>query len=146
MGAVKSQIETRLFRIPRTVLARLGAEEYLLHFWWLVLGFPLYGLWALLLSGTDALRLTGMVALAWPLTVPARAVLSTNKGDTLFFVPEGGDGFRLAIASVIRLVTRNGFYILRLRRLGFVAVPQDAFVSDEDRTQFEQLVGQRDAH
>lgn len=115
----------------------------------------LYGVWALFVIRQAELQVTGMIALAWPLTIPARAFLTTRKaakffasgshvevhGKAIRFVSPTGDGLQLQIASVHKLVSRNGFLILRMRRMGFVAIPSDAFDDPADLDRFRGLFG-----
>ncbi len=129
------------------------------QFWWFAGVIPLFGIIAFAFGGQSLLRGIGLFAILWPLTIPARAALATDKvgktlstptvliaeGDSLYFQGENGQGFRLRLDSVRQIVSRKGFYILRLRRMGFVPVPESALEEPKLRELFEHVAtpGQR---
>jgi hypothetical protein len=132
------------FRIPRYLLARLAAEEYVRQFWWFVLVIPLFGALMMVL-GTGLLRWIGYFALAWPITIPTRAVLGGWKAGTffssdvqlaaddenLYFAGPNGKGMKLAMGSVRKVIERHGFLILRFGIGEFVAIPREALGEKE---------------
>lgn len=146
-------VETAPYRIPRFQLGMLGAEEYIRGFWWFMATAPIFGLIAVLTMRGVA-QVIGMTALLWPFSIPARAVLSSGKAsrlftkgtwmaadaDTLYFFSETGNGMKLPLQGVRDLVRRNRFYLVRMRRLAFVAIPLSAFADDAQRAKFEALV------
>ena len=137
-------MRTETFRVSRLSLAYLAVVQYLRAYWWFAAIVPTFGaFWLVLMPGT--LRAIGLMALLWPLSLPARAILATSKtgkllekgvwasveGDTLFLHGEGGGGFRLELAAVRRTLRSRGFLVLVLARADFVALPlreNEAFV------------------
>ena len=113
-------------------------EETYAGVWWFVAIVPLFGVWAAFFSGISVLQPVGLIAILWPLTVPARAVLATWRsskffskevwvlleGGVLYFHGEGR-GFKLPVSSVRSKSLRNGYWILRYR-LGFVPIAAEA--------------------
>lgn len=130
---------TEPYRIPRYLLARLAAEEYVRRFWWFVLIVPLSGL-IMMMIGSGLMQVIGMFAVLWPVTIPARAVLGGWKAGTffssgvrlsvddefLYFAGKNDKGMKLRIASVRSFVERYGFLILRFGIGEFVAIPLEA--------------------
>ena len=127
---------TEPFRIPRYILIRLAAEEYVRTFWWFVLITPLFGLLALF-SGIAVLQVVGSFAVIWPLTIPARAALTGWKAGSFFEHPssmelddedlvfhgQNGKGMRLSTARIRKVLERNGFLIVKFGVGEFVAIP-----------------------
>ncbi len=130
---------TDTFRIPRYVLARLAAEEYVRQFWWFVLIVPLFGAVAFV-WGSGLLQAIGILGILWPVTIPARAILGGWKAGTffssgvrlsmddeaLYFAGSNGKGMKLSRSSVRKVVERHGFLIVRFGVGEFVAVPLEA--------------------
>jgi len=148
-------IHTQPFRISRNRLAFLAMEEYLRSFWWYVAIVPIFGL-AAVITSEGLLRAIGAMALLWPFSIPARSIVTTAKSgrffrdevwmstgdDALYFHSETSKGMMLRLSSVRDLVRRGDYLLVRLRRLGFVAIPAAAFESDADRTAFERLIAE----
>jgi hypothetical protein len=139
-------IESRVFRVPRFIVARLAAEQYVRQFWWMFVGIPLGGLMLLLVSPPGPMRGIALLAVLWPITIPLRSVLVARRAhpalsegvslradeETFYFVrPEGG-GMKLARRAVARIRRRHGYLIFEMRRPGFIPVPEDA-LDPEDR-------------
>ena len=84
-----------------------------------------------------SLKAIGLMAILWPLSLPARAIFATSRtgkllekgtwatleDETLLLHSEFGGGFRLALASVRRTLRCRGFLVLVLARGDFVAIP-----------------------
>jgi hypothetical protein len=127
---------TEPFRIPRYVLIRVAAEEYVRTYWWFVLITPVFGLLAIF-SGVYLLQVIGIFAALWPLTIPARAALTGWKSgsffekpsslelvdDELLFHGENGRGMKLSVPSIRAVIERNGFLIVKFGIGEFVAIP-----------------------
>jgi hypothetical protein len=126
------------FRVPRFILGRLAAEQYIRSFWWFVAIPPAFGV-VCLFSGSQVLYAIGTFGILWPATVPARAVVITRKSarffsqptrlhisdKTVYFSHDAGDGMKLSLASVRKIEERHG-YILLIYGIGeFVAIPAD---------------------
>jgi hypothetical protein len=136
------------YQIDRFTLARISVTEYVRQFWWYIAIVPLFGLVAVIF-GFGPLRVIGITAMLWPLTIPGRAVLSTGKAAKLFragtyatwdetaiyFHAANGGGMKLEWMAVRAVVLSGAFLVFRTRRLGFVPIPLAA-LSD---TQIEQL-------
>ena len=128
-------MRTDPFRVSRLALAYLGVAQYLRSFWWFAAIIPLFGAIALL-TGSGVLQVMGLMALLWPLSLPARAIFATSKsgrllergawasleGSTLLLHGENG-GLRLDLSNVRRIERRRGFIVLSLPRGDFLALP-----------------------
>ena len=96
----------------------------------------------------------------WPVSIPARGIVSTTKASRLF--AQGcravlDDEFltfydtssrpkplrwRLPLIRVRDVVERRNYLLIRMRKLDFVAIPKNAFETDDDRAVFERMIGQ----
>ncbi len=143
------------YRISRYDLARLATEEYLRSFWWFVMIVPSFGLVALVF-GQGILQIVGYLALLWPFTIPARAILSTNKASRLFrngtklttsdsamfFHSPDGKGLKLDLDSVRGVVERREYTLVQFRSWNpvplpaFVPIPNAAFASKDNHDAF----------
>lgn len=119
-------------------MVRLASWEYARAFWWYVAIIPIFGVFAILF-GDGLIRGIGMMALLWPLSIPARAVVSTGKArrlfgagvrarieeDGLYIVPNQPEvkGLRLKWTAIRDVVEREDWALVRTRRFGFVPVP-----------------------
>jgi hypothetical protein len=126
------------YRIPRYLLARLAAEEYVRQFWWFVLIIPTFGIVAAVF-GSGLLQVIGYFAILWPATIPARSILGAWRTGTFFsdgvdlalsegnllFTGKLGKGMKLKLSSVRSVQKRYGFLMLRFGIGEFVAVPLD---------------------
>ena len=158
---MNSVIETQPYVVPRLRLAYIAAEEYVRSFWFFVLGIPLGGV-ALVAFGDRSMQVIGMFALLWPFSIPARAILITNKASRLFAsgawmrageeeieflgTKPGANGkpLRMAISrDLIRdVVTRQGMYLVRTYRLNFAPVDPSAFRDEPSRDAFIRSLNQ----
>ncbi len=138
-------MRTEPFRVPRLALAYLGVSQYLRTYWWFAAIVPVFGL-LLLVFGPGVMKAMGLMALLWPLSLPARAIFATSKAGklleqgawasledgTLFLHGADGGGLKLNLPAVRRVERRRGFLVLVLARGDFVALPlsamSDAFV------------------
>jgi len=139
------------FRIPRYLLARLSAEQYVRSFWWFVLVVPIFGIVAMVFS-TGLLQVIGMFAILWPVTIPARAILGGWKAGTffsngvtlesddshLYFHGKDSEGMKLAISAIRKVNLRHGFVLLSFGIGQFVAIPAEA-LGDQVATFLETL-------
>ena len=144
-------LRTETFRVSRLALAYLGVAQYLRAFWWFAAAIPLFGLIALVV-GSGLLQVMGLMALLWPLSLPARAIFATSKagkllergawasleGSTLFLHGEE-DGAKLDLATVRRVERRRGFIVLSLARGDFLALPLDG-IGPEFAARLEESV------
>ena len=109
-------------------MAYLAVAIYLRTYWWFASIVPAFGIaWLFLMP--PSLKAIGLMALLWPLSLPARAILATTKAgrllekgtrasleeETLFLHGEEGGGFRLALSAVRRTLRSRGFSVLVLR-------------------------------
>jgi hypothetical protein len=136
------------YQIDRFTLARISVNEYVRQFWWYIAIVPLFGL-AAVIFGFGPLRVIGVTAMLWPLTIPGRAALTTGKAAKLFragtyatwdasaiyFHAVNGGGMKLEWTAVRSVVETGGFLVFRTRRLGFVPIPLTALTEN----QVEQL-------
>ena len=136
MDSLDSTPRTAPFRVSRLSLAYLAVALYVRTYWWFAAIVPGFGLvWLLLMP--LSLKAVGLMALLWPLSLPARAILATSKTGkllqkgaratlehkTLYLHGEDGGGFRLDLSAVRRTVRTRGFLVLVLSRGDFVALP-----------------------
>ena len=141
--ASESGFTSAKYRISRIVLARLTAEEYLRSFWWFALIVPVFGI-TCLLFGSGLLQVIGFMAILWPFSIPARAILSSSKASkllsrgtwvrfeeqTLYFCADEGTGLKLSLNAVRDIVVRGEYVLIRLRHFGFVPIPMSALSAD----------------
>jgi hypothetical protein len=148
---VLMELETASYRITRTEMARIASLEYLRSFWWVVIGIPLFGIFALIF-GQGILQVIGVSALLWPFSIPARSVLATSKPSRLFaggvrmrlyddrmeFLGEtpgkNGKPYRMTLPldAIRDVVQRGDFLLIRTFRLGFLPIRLAAFRTAED--------------
>ena len=127
------------FRVSRLALAYLAVAQYVRTYWWFVAIVPGFGLLCLLF-GPGVMKAMGLMALLWPLSLPARAIFATSQAGKLLergawaSIEEGtlylhgleGGGLKLVLASVRRVEQRRGFLVLVLSRGDFIALPMNA--------------------
>lgn len=133
----------------------MGAKEYLRTFWWMVAVVPAFGV-AALLFGNGILQAIGLMAILWPISIPARSVVSTAKASRLFSSgvrmvlfedriefqgqTPGPNGkplrMTLPLGNVRDVVRRGDWLLVRTMRLEFDPVSASAFESDTDREAF----------
>ena len=145
-------LRTDEFRVTRLSLAYLAVAQYVRTYWWFVAIIPTFGL-VTFLFGPGVMKAMGLMALLWPLSLPARAIFATSKTGKLLekgayaSLEEGvlylhgvdGGGMKLSLASVRRIERRRGFFVLVLARGAFVALPQDS-LSPEFAAEVERQV------
>lgn len=138
---------------------RVAAEEYLRRFWWVILGVPVSGLLMLLLIDHPVVKYLGFVGVCWPLTIPARAVLITNKkarrlarptwvsveDDAIYFHDESGGGTKIPFSIVSGLRNSGDLYVIQTRNFSFTVMPSESLASEEDRAEFESALAHRAA-
>ena len=114
-------------------------------YWWFVAIIPTFGL-VMFLFGPGVMRAMGLMAILWPLSLPARAIFATSKtgkllekgayasleDGVLYLHGTDGNGMKLSLASVRRVERRRGFLILVLARGAFVALPEEPLRPDFD--------------
>lgn len=142
----------------------LTAREYIRSFWWFAISTPLFGIFAVIF-GTGFLQVIGLMAIFWPFSIPARAVLTTSKSSKLFtegcwvevsvdrlaFFGDKAEPKRLRMVvepnAVRDLVDRGAFQLVRTRRLGFIPIRTAALEGKETefREVFEEMLAKRDA-
>jgi hypothetical protein len=136
-------LRTEEFRVSRLSLAYLAVAQYVRTYWWFVAIIPTFGL-VVFLFGPGVMRAMGLMALLWPLSLPARAIFATSKTGKLLekgayasledgvLYLHGTDrgGMKLGLASVRRVERRRGFFILVLARGAFVALPEQSLRPD----------------
>jgi hypothetical protein len=146
-------LKTRPFQIPRLRLAYLAGEEYLRTLWWIAATVPTFGI-VMLIFGDRLMQVIGMMAILWPISIPARGIVSSGKAGSLFTrgcFAELDDQYltfydtsnrprplrwRVSLEEVRDVVERRDFLVVRMRRMGFVAIPLSAFQSEDDRAEF----------
>lgn len=135
----------------------MASEEYVRSFWWFVVVVPLGGLVALI-TARGPLQVFGMLAVLWPFSIPARAVLFTTKASRLFtggcHVEAGTGGitfigeynkaqkrlrFHIAGDDIKSVVRRRELLLVRTYRPGIAPIKVDAFQSDADLQAFLSL-------
>ena len=153
---VALRFRTREYKVSRLQLAYLASEEYLRTFWWYVAVVPVFGIIALLI-GNGMLQAVGLMAILWPISIPARALFSTTKasrlldagtwmavrdGEILFHGPDRR-GLKITVDSIRDSVIRQRHVLVRTRRLGFVPVPVDAFSIPGDVDAFRNWISEQ---
>jgi len=153
------RVETQPYRLSRLELAYVAIAEYVGSFWWIIAVIPAFGVGALIF-GEGLLKVIGMMAILWPISIPARSILTTTKSSRLFVggcrmvatedrleffgeVPgPSGKPYRMTVPAIqIRdLVERRDLMLVRTTRLGFAPVRPEAFATDEDRNAFRSIV------
>lgn len=146
-------IQSNVYQITRTELARLASEEYLAQFWWFVAAVPAFGLVAIIFAD-GALRVIGGMAVLWPFSIPARSVVSTSKSSRLFnagchvelsdgqirFIGEYRNGKRLRYTVELDRIKevrhRRDMLLVRTRLPGFLPIRANAFATETDRNAF----------
>ncbi len=132
-------MKTETFRVSRLQFAYLAVAQYLRTYWWFAAIVPLFGV-AMLALGSGVMKVMGLMALFWPFSLPARAILATSRAgklmekgawasledDVLYLHGTDGDGLKLALSKVRRVERRRGFLVLVLARGDFVALPLSA--------------------
>jgi hypothetical protein len=151
-----SAIETRPYTVPRLRLAYLAVEEYVRTFWFFIVAVPLGGI-VMLAVGDRTLQAIGFLAVLWPMSIPARAIMITTKASRLFAtgaVMRAGDEeieflgttpgpngkpLRMALArdGIRDVVRRQGMLLLRTYRLTFAPVDPNAFPDEATQNAFE---------
>ncbi|RYG25424.1 hypothetical protein EON82_07210 [bacterium] len=119
-------------------------------YWWFVAIVPAFGL-IVLLFGPGVMKAMGLMAVLWPISLPARAIFGTSKtgkllekgacaslaDGVLYLHGAEGAGFKLSLSTVRRIERRRGFFVLVLARGAFVALPEGAlspeFASEVER-------------
>lgn len=150
-------IETQVFRLSRTEMARLTSAEYIRSYWFFVVPVPIIGLIALITTH-GPMQAAGMIAILWPFSIPARSVLFSAKSSRLFtngctvqatseaitFLGEYHEGKRLRfvldMARIRDVVPRGDLLIIRSRYPGLIPIKAMAFKSAEDLKAFVELV------
>ena len=136
---------TEDYRVSRMQMAYLSCEEYIRTFWWYVAIIPAFGLMAVI-GGQGNLQVIGYMALVWPFSIPARAILTTTKSAALFakgawvgltqeaILVHGADGkgLKLDYGSVRDAVVRQQHILVRTKRLGFLPIPVSALRDPAD--------------
>ncbi len=135
-------MRTEPFRVSRLAFAYLGVARYLRSYWWFAAIIPAFGLVALAF-GAGILRAMGLMALLWPLSLPARAIFATSKAgrlmergawasleDNVLYLHGEDGGLRIGLEFVRRIERTRGFLVLVLAREDFVALPLSALGDD----------------
>lgn len=148
-------IETSPYRLSRTQLGYLAAEEYVRSFWYWVIALPIFGVLGLLFT-SGIIQAISLMAILWPLSIPARGILTTSRAARLFtqgvrlvahddrleFIGEnpGPNGRPLRmlvpIEQVRDVVVRQGVLLVRTYRLAFAPVLPTAFQAPDDKDRF----------
>lgn len=137
-------IRSQPFQVARLQLAYLSVSEYARQFWWYVATIPAFGL-LLLIVGDNTMKVIGMMAMLWPLSLPARALYATRRSarlflgrteaefreDGIYFRPESGKGLRLDRGSIHDMFVRKEWLVFRTRKFQFIPIPREA-ISDQD--------------
>lgn len=66
------------YRLTRSQVALWGAREYVRRLWWAFVAIPLSGVLMLIFGQHILLQVIGMMAILWPVTIPARSILATR--------------------------------------------------------------------
>ena len=150
-------IQSQVYKLSRTEMARIASEEYLRSFWWLVAPIPLIGLGAIIFT-KPPLQVFGMLMFLWPFSIPARSVLSTTKSSRLFsggchveatddevvfigeYINQKRLRYAIAMDRIKEIVPRRDILLIRLRIPGIAPIRTEAFATDKDREAFLKLV------
>jgi hypothetical protein len=137
--------------VSRLQLARVTGLVYLRKAWWLILPFPIFGIWLLRSTEDRLLQYLAFVAIFWPFTIPARAVVVTSKAskrllqetwaildaDALYLYGPDGNGTKVPLERITGVRRSLGLLVVELKHYVFVLVPLAAFESIEDLVAFE---------
>jgi len=148
-----AMIRSGVFSISRTQLARAASEQYLRRMWPIFAAFPVFGIGAMLYGQTPLLRAIGILAIAWPMSIPARvAIASWGKAKrlmrptwvslderVLYFHDDQGGGMKLPLDQVRRIDKREPYYFFETRGFNFALVPIEAF-EEPARRAFERAI------
>lgn len=128
-------LRTEPFRVGRLELAYLGVAEYLRTYWWFAAIVPLFGILMLVLA-PGVMKAMGVMALLWPFSLPARAIVATSKAgklmergvwasleDGVLYLHGEGTGLKLSLAKLRRVERRRNFLVLSMARGDFLALP-----------------------
>jgi hypothetical protein len=157
MPKSRQPLKTRPFQVSRTRLAYLAGEEYLRTLWWFAGTVPVFGI-LMLIFGRGALQIIGLMGILWPISIPARGIVSTGKAGKLFsrgcFATLDEENltfydtsdrptplrWKLPLSQVRDVVERRDFYLVRMRLLSFVPIPISAFECEEDQATFVRTI------
>ncbi len=150
------RFRTNPFRVSRVQMAYITAEEYIRSFWWFVGIVPCFGVLALI-WGHGNLQIIGLLAILWPISIPARAILTTAKSAKLFDkgvwigVADDGiyvhgtlnQGLKLGFDSVRDSVERQGHVLVRTTRLGFLPIRAESIRDPETAATLRSWLSER---
>jgi len=147
-------MRTKPFRMTRIELASVGALEYARQFWWVFAAIPISGIVALALAPNNLFRYFGTVCILWPVTIPARAAIISSRLAKLFsvetiaevsegqlrFARKDGKGGKIDLTAIRNTAIVANALVARTKSLGFVAIPDRAFESTEQRDAFRRAL------
>jgi hypothetical protein len=151
---VTPSIVTKPFRLGRLQIARAASLLYIGKAWWLIITFPLFGVWMLMTSHEPALQYVGLVSILWPFSIPARGIIVTRKSarilmgetvailedDALYIKGPQGAGSKVGLDRITKVHRSLGLFVIEVKHYVFVLVPIDAFASDAEAGAFEQRI------
>lgn len=153
---MKAEIRSNPFTISRMQLMRAASMQYIRRMWPVLIGFPLFGLLAMILGPNRLVQTIGLLAFIWPFSIPARVILGSwskakrlmrptwvlLEGKAVYFHDEAGGGMQLPLAQVRRVDKRDGLFVLETRRFNFALIPVSAFGA-KDAESFERILRKR---
>ena len=150
-------IKSNVYHLSRTEMAQLASEEYARSYWFIIAPVPIFGVLAVIF-GTGALQVLGMLAVVWPLSIPARSVLTTTKSSRLFsggchveaddeavtflgeYVNEKRLRYVIQLSQIKEVIVRRDLLLIRLRLPGIAPIRMNAFETEEDAKAFVDFV------
>ena len=154
MRPMGQEVRSKEFSISRTQLARAASLQYARRMWPIFIGFPIFGLVAMLLGPNRLVQAIGFLAFIWPFSIPARVIIASwskarrlmrptwvsVQKDVVYFHDAEGGGMKLPLEQVRRVDRRGDFYVFETRRFNFALVPVLAF-DESSQSRFEQAIG-----
>lgn len=143
------------YRLTRGQVALWGAREYVRRLWWAFIAIPITGVLLLIFSGQLLMQVIGMMAILWPVTIPARSVLATRgvsrrltlptqllrDDEALYWATEPPErSYRASLASVRSATVRSDAVVIEVGPLRFVFVPVHALGGRAEAERFAREI------
>ena len=137
--------------MSRSQLVYWSANEYIRRFWPAFIAFPITGILLMVLMPTQIGIGLGMIMILWPMSIPARSILLTDKaakrvlsptrmvaeGEHLYFIVNPMEmNYRVNKKSVRDVILRHEYVVIELWKYKLIFVPLNAFI---DKVAVQQL-------
>lgn len=121
------------------------AESYVRTFWYWIVAVPLFGVLLLTFGRDRLLQAVGLMAILWPLTIPARAFILSSRASRRLILPTtvylGADAlrfeqkessFRLKAQAIYKVRQARDLIWITTRKMSVFFIPADAFLGEEE--------------